>query len=101
MKTKQTELIEQWGYHKEIIQTGDLIAQACKLLEESLEVVKDIQDGKLEEAKMEVGDCRVVLTILAHMLGSDLEECTQMAYNKIQNRKGKLVGNVFVKESDL
>ena len=31
----------------------------------------------------------------------DPEECLKLAYDKISNRSGKMVGGVFVKDEDL
>ena len=50
---------------------------------------------------MELGDVLVTLTISANQLGTDLETCLQIAYDKIKNRKGKTINGNFVKESDL
>lgn len=38
---------------------------------------------------------------LAKRLDTSVEECTQLAYDEIKDRKGRMVDGVFVKESDL
>ena len=43
----------------------------------------------------------VTLIILAQDLNLDLLDCLNSAYKVIQNRKGKTINGVFVKESDL
>jgi len=48
-----------------------------------------------------IGDMYVVLTILSMQLNVDIELCVQAAYDEIENRKGKMIKGVFVKESDL
>ena len=40
----------------------------------------------------------VVLTNLAHLGGTTIEECIDSAYNEIKNRKGKMVNGTFVKK---
>jgi hypothetical protein len=40
----------------------------------------------------------VVMTILAQQLGLDIENCIDSAYEVIKNRKGKMVGGIFIKE---
>ncbi|WP_171336028.1 MazG-like family protein [Enterococcus cecorum] len=41
------------------------------------------------------------LTVLAYRLNTNLKECLAAAYDVIQDRRGKMVNGVFVKESDL
>jgi len=43
----------------------------------------------------------VVLTILAMQTNTSVEECAELAYSEIKDRKGKMINGVFVKESDL
>jgi NTP pyrophosphatase (non-canonical NTP hydrolase) len=47
---------------------------------------------------MELGDCMVVLTILAAQLGVTTEQALEMAYNKIRHRTGKTINGQFVKD---
>lgn len=101
MKTELTIAIEKWGEEKGIFEKGTVVTQLKKLCEELGEVVDAIKQGDVEEAKLEIGDCRVVLTLLAKMIGSDIDECSQLAYDKISKRNGKMVNGVFVKEEDL
>lgn len=41
------------------------------------------------------------LTVLAHRLNTNLEECLAAAYDVIKDRKGKMINGVFVKKEDL
>ncbi|WP_432355287.1 MazG-like family protein [Sporosarcina sp. A2] len=41
------------------------------------------------------------LVVLAEESGTDIEECTAIAWDEIKDRKGKMVNGVFVKEADL
>lgn len=42
-----------------------------------------------------------ILVRIAHGMGTTIQECLDIAYDEIKDRKGKLVNGVFVKESDL
>ena len=43
----------------------------------------------------------VVLINIMTRNGLSIEECLQVAYDDIKDRKGKMINGVFVKESDL
>lgn len=62
-------------------------------------------DGYLQTLKedlmLEMGDIIVTLIILCEQIGIDLEECLELAYEKIKDRKGKTIDGTFVKEEDL
>jgi len=45
-----------------------------------------------------IGDCVVVLTNLAELIGTPIEECIAQAYNEIKNRKGKMVNGTYKKD---
>ncbi len=45
-----------------------------------------------------IGDCVVVLTNLAELIGIPIEECIDQAYNEIKNRKGKMVNGTYKKD---
>ncbi len=44
---------------------------------------------------------RKVLTNIAYNYKLELKDCVASAYDEIKNRKGKMVGGVFVKESEI
>lgn len=90
--------VRDWAREKGIGGPDNFYKQVEKLEEEVYEVALEIISQDYDKAKMELGDCLVVCTIIAMKLGSDVEECMGMAYEKIKNRKGKTEGGVFVKE---
>jgi hypothetical protein len=45
-----------------------------------------------------IGDCAVVLTILAAQSMTTLEACIDRAYYEIKDRKGRMVDGVFIRE---
>lgn len=44
--------------------------------------------------------CIEYLNVIAMQVGSTLEECLQIAYDDIKDRKGLMHGGLFIKESD-
>ena len=52
------------------------------------------------DAKDAIGDCAVVLTIIADQLGMAIEDCVDCAYEEIKDRRGRMVDGVWVKAED-
>src|SRR5699024_4345558 len=75
--------------------------QALKLGEEFGELFEGLAKGNEELTKDALGDMYVVMTIMAQHIGVTIEECIEIAYDEIKDRKGRMVDGVFVKESDL
>lgn len=110
-KDTQQDVLD-WAEEKGIFDSSDAYAQFGKLAEEVCELDEvleardiakslDLDDSLTmveSEAKVELGDCLVVLTLIANFLDSDLEECYQLAYNKISKRTGQMIDGVFVKD---
>ena len=92
--------IRQWTLDRNL-QEGDPKGQILKLLEESGELASGLAKNNEAEVKDAIGDILVVLTVLSLQLGINIEECLELAYLEIKDRKGKLINGVFVKESDL
>ena len=95
----QFDLIRQWANERGLYENGDPKTQALKLVEEVGETCRAI----LKENDMEIidgiGDCVVVLTNLAELIGEPIEECIEQAYNEIKNRKGKMANGTYVKDA--
>lgn len=99
MKTTNIQgKILNWANERELLKPVNKWKQYSKLQEESNELYIAMIDGKQEEIKDALGDCVVVLTILAHQCGFDLEDCTKHAYNVIKNRTGKTLNGTFIKD---
>lgn len=92
--------ILNWANERELLRPVNKWKQYSKLQEESNELYIAMIDGNKEEIKDALGDCVVVLTILAHQCGFDLEDCTKTAYEVIKNRKGKTINGSFIKEKE-
>lgn len=95
-----TDLIRQWAVDRNL-HTADPNKQALKLGEEFGELFEGLAKGNEDLTKDAIGDMYVVLTILSEQLGFTIEECIDIAYDEIKNRKGRMIDGVFVKESDL
>ncbi len=91
--------IEQWAEDRNLINGSDAKIQFHKLIQECGELSDSI--CKQKDASDDIGDIFVVLVIMCKQLGLDFNECVQIAYNDIKDRKGKMIDGVFVKESDL
>lgn len=93
------ELCKQWSSERGIFVNGTLPTQALKLVSEIGELADNV--AKRRDIKDDIGDCMVVLNNLAIMSDTTLEECLEVAYNDIKDRKGYLNGaGVFIKDSD-
>jgi len=90
-----------WADERNLIEGSTPQQQFCKLIEEVGELATSI-NKKLgnERVKDDIGDCLVVLIILASQSGLNVRECLQHAYNEIKDRKGKMVDGIFIKEND-
>lgn len=90
----------EWAIDRGIIPNSTSQAQYLKLSSEMGELADNLAKGR--DVKDDIGDCLVVLTILANMEGTTLTECLEIAYNDIKDRKGYLnTDGVFVKEGDV
>lgn len=95
-----TTRIEQWAVERGL-HLADPNKQMLKLGEEFGELCQGMAKGKPEQVKDAIGDMYVVLTILSMQLGMSIDDCVQAAYDEIKDRKGKMIGGVFIKEEDL
>ena len=91
------KLIREWADNRGLYKGGDTKTQYCKLIEEAGELGRAILKEDQEEFVDAIGDMVVVLTNLAHLGGTTIEECIDSAYNEIKNRKGKMSNGTFVK----
>ena len=91
--------VRDWGRERGL---KDPIMQFAKLNEESGEIAHELTRNQLqsEEMKDAIGDTLVTIIILADILGLDVHECLEGAYNEIKNRKGETINGSFVKEEN-
>ena len=91
------DLIREWADERGLYDKGDPKTQALKLVEEVGETCRAILKENDMEAIDGIGDCVVVLTNLAELIGESIEDCIEQAYMEIKNRKGKMVNGTFKK----
>lgn len=90
--------IRQWAEARNLIEGATPHAQMVKLIEEAGELANGISRSNKELIVDSIGDCVVVLTILAAQYGFSIEDCIDSAYDEIKDRKGRMVNGIFVKE---
>lgn len=96
MKRKQDIL--DWAEPKQLLKFENRLKQYTKLQEESNELLIALLEENPVEIQDAIGDCIVVLTILADQVGFDIEDCIEHAYHQIKNRRGVTIDGNFVKE---
>ena len=97
MMPSQFDLIREWASKRGLYENGDPKTQALKLVEEVGETCRAILKEDHDEVIDGVGDCVVVLTNLAELVGVPIEDCIERAYNEIKDRKGKMANGTYVK----
>ena len=94
--------IRDWAEARNLIGSSDSFRQLAKLTEETGELAADISRGRPRRRIADsIGDCVVVLTILAAQNGLQIEDCIAQAYDEIKDRRGVMKDGVFVKEEDV
>jgi NTP pyrophosphatase (non-canonical NTP hydrolase) len=94
----QFDLIREWANERGLYKGGDSKTQALKLVEEVGETCKAILKSDEPEIIDGIGDCVVVLTNLAELIGTPIEDCIAAAYNEIKGRTGKMDNGTFKKD---
>jgi NTP pyrophosphatase (non-canonical NTP hydrolase) len=92
------DCIRDWAEQRGLYNQGDPKTQTLKLMEESGEICRAVLKKDEPEIIDGIGDCVVVLTNLAHLCGTSIEECIEAAYNEIKDRKGKMDNGTFKKD---
>ena len=95
------EDIRRWARDRNIIEGATPQAQFVKLIEEVGELASGIAKGRHAVVVDGIGDAVVVLTILAAQHGMRIEDCIEVAWQEIKDRKGEMRNGTFVKEADL
>lgn len=105
------EKVLEWADSHELLYEKNSGKQFLKFVEEVFEfkTEMDFYSGKCEVLssvsknlmKDEMGDIFVTLIILCKQIEIDPQECLELAYEKIKDRKGKTINGMFVKAEDL
>ena len=97
-KKSQFDLIRIWAEERGLYDKGDSKTQTLKLMEEAGEICRAVLKNDKAEVIDGIGDCVVVLTNLAELAGTSIEECISAAYNEIKDRTGKMSNGTFKKD---
>ena len=98
MPKSHFDLIRKWASNRGLYKGGDPKTQALKLVEEVGETCRSILKEDAKGMIDGIGDCVVVLTNLAELIGTPIEECINVAYNEIKDRTGKMDNGTFKKD---
>tara|TARA_Y100000401_G_scaffold88701_1_gene74213 strand:- start:1 stop:762 length:762 start_codon:yes stop_codon:yes gene_type:complete len=92
------DLIRNWATVRGLYDGGNTFTQYVKLQEEAGELAKALLQSDHDEINDAIGDMVVVLTNMAHLHGTEIEDCIDAAYNEIAGRTGKMINGTFVKD---
>jgi NTP pyrophosphatase (non-canonical NTP hydrolase) len=92
-------LVLTWARERNLFENPCAKTQALKTVSEMGEFADNIAKGR--DCRDDIGDILVTLIIQCEIQGTTLEECLDIAYDEIKNRKGKTVNGVFIKEGDV
>ena len=95
---ERLERIRNWASERGLYEKGDPKTQYIKLQEEAGELAKALLNNDQFEIVDALGDIAVVLVNLSHLCGYSLEQCMDLAWDEIKDRKGKMDNGTFVKE---
>ena len=98
LSCERFDLIRDWAAVRGIYNEGNTVVQYTKLMEEAGELAKALLNDDHDEINDAIGDMVVVLTNLAHLHGTEIEDCIDSAYNEIAGRTGKMINGTFVKD---
>ena len=103
MKQDPFDRVRSWSERVGIKAKATVNSQFGKAQEEMIELEVALRSGTQDEKEKELGDVIVCLVNLAEKIGTTAEDCIHkaMAKNETREKGGKMVGDVFVKASDL
>ena len=91
-----------WGLARNLIgPTGEATrhGQVRKTLEEAVELLDGINKDDRKLIKDAIGDIVVTLYLQCALNNMTLSECIEAAWQEIKDRKGRMIGGIFVKEA--
>ena len=92
------EKVKQWHVDRNLIDGANDKDQVLKLLQEMGELSDNVCKGN--DIRDDLGDMLVVMINIMKRNNISMEECLQVAYDDIKDRKGKMIDGIFVKEGD-
>ena len=101
MSSDWEKRVVDWAAARKIFSGSNPDKQLEKLSEEVGELYDGVDKSDVSEVMDAIGDCSVVLCIIANMYGLTYSECLEAAWEQIKDRRGEIRGGVFVKEKNL
>lgn len=89
--------VKLWAKQVGLTDGSTIEKQAMKLISEVGELFEEILNGNIENARMELGDCFVIMFQIANRLETDSVTCVSMAYDKISNRECRMVNGTLIR----
>lgn len=93
------ERVRQWAIDRNLVKGSNPVLQMNKLHEEVQELSDAISSGNLIETMDAIGDIQVVLAVMCAQIHLDIDQCREIAWEEIKDRKGRMVDGIFVKEA--
>ena len=90
--------IANWHHDRNLVDGATDQAQYVKLIEEAGELAGNIARGR--DIRDDLGDMLVVMINIMERNGLTMEQCLDMAWHDIKDRKGRMVDGFFIKEAD-
>ena len=90
------EKVNKWFDDRNLIEGSTDKDQILKLMQELGELSDHACKG--EDIRDDLGDMLVVMLNIMKRNNYSINECLQIAYNDIKDRKGKMIDGIFVKE---
>lgn len=98
--TEINEKVIEWANERNLTDRSKVRPQMLKLMGELGELAGAIARDDTDKIKDSLGDIQVVLIILSEQLGLPADEALESAYSVIENRTGKTVNGVFIKDGE-
>lgn len=98
--TEINDKVVAWAKARNLTDSDAVRPQMLKLMEELGELSGAIGRNDTDKIKDSLGDMQVVLVILGEQLGLPADEALKSAYSVIENRTGKTVNGVFIKDGE-
>ena len=93
---KREQEIIKWGRDNGILEYSDSKTQCLKTVSEVGELADAVAKG--EGLHDHIGDIIVTMILLCELNGICIDDCIEVAWEEIKNRKGKMQNGTFVKD---
>jgi NTP pyrophosphatase (non-canonical NTP hydrolase) len=95
---KLEQAVIRWANDRDLYLYSTDVTRLKKMAEEFEELEEAVMNDQADDIILEAGDVLVTIINLLHPMGLDMETCLKAAYEKIKDRKGKMVDGTFQRE---